>query len=344
MSSLKILVTGGSGYIGSHTMVDLIDHGFEVVSIDNFIRSTHRALEGVKMITGKDVKNYAIDLCDAEAVFKVFASEKNIGGVIHFAALKTIPESVEKPLLYFRNNLVSLLNVLEAAFRHEVSYFVFSSSCSVYGNPDQLPVTETTPLKEAESPYARTKQMGEYILKDFSAATKEIQVVALRYFNPVGAHPSAKIGEFSTDQPENLVPVITQTAIGKRGTLKVHGTDYPTRDGSCVRDYIHVMDIAHAHTKALQYLLAKKNTANYEVFNLGTGKGVTVLEAIRAFEAATGKKLSYETGPRRAGDVAAVYADNTKARTLLDWTPRYSLKEMMKTAWDWELALANQEH
>jgi UDP-glucose 4-epimerase len=339
---LKILVTGGSGYIGSHTIVDLIDNGFEVVCIDSFIRSTPKALEGIKTITGKEIKNYAIDLCDRNAVQQFFSEEKNIEGIIHFAALKTVPESVEKPLWYFKNNLESLFNLLEAVQQYRIPYFVFSSSCSVYGNPDKLPVTEDTPMKEAESPYARTKQIGEFILQDFSKANKNIQSVALRYFNPVGAHSSAKIGEFATDKPENLVPIITQTAIGKREKLFVHGSDYPTRDGSCIRDYIHVMDIANAHTKALQYLMAKKNIENYEIFNLGTGNGVTVLEAINAFEKVSGKKLHYELGARRAGDVIAVYADNTKARKLLGWIPQYDLDAMMKTAWDWELALAKR--
>jgi UDP-glucose 4-epimerase len=337
---VKILVTGGSGYIGSHTIVDLLNNGFEVICIDSFIRSTPKSLEGIKSITGIEIKNYAVDLCDRVAVQKVFAEEKNILGIIHFAALKTVPESVEKPLLYFKNNLESLLNLLEVVQQYQIPNFVFSSSCSVYGNPDKLPVTESTPMKQAESPYARTKQIGEFMLQDFSRANKNIQSVALRYFNPVGAHTSAIIGEFTTEKPENLVPIITQTAIGKRGKMFVHGHDYPTRDGSCIRDYIHVMDIANAHTKALQYLIAKKNDANYEIFNLGTGNGVSVLEAINAFEKVSGRKLNYEFGPRRAGDVIAVYADNTKAKNLLGWTPIYDLDTMMKTAWDWELALA----
>jgi UDP-glucose 4-epimerase len=339
---MKILVTGGSGYIGSHTIVDLIDNGFEVVCIDNFLRSTPKALAGIKAITGKEVKNYAIDLCDSAAVQKVFAEEKNIQGIIHFAALKTVPESVANPLLYFKNNIESLLNLLEAVQQYQIPYFVFSSSCSVYGNPDTLPVTEATPMKEAESPYARTKQIGEYMLQDFAKANSNIQLVALRYFNPVGAHTSTHIGEFSTEKPENLVPIITQTAIGKRGKMFVHGHDYPTRDGSCVRDYIHVMDIANAHTKAVQYLAEKRNATNYEIFNLGTGEGVTVVEAIKAFEQVSGKTLDYELGPRRAGDVIAVYADNAKAKTLLGWNPKFNINDMMKTAWEWELKLADK--
>lgn len=342
MSKTKILVTGGSGYIGSHTIVDLIDNGFEVVCIDNFLRSTPRALEGIKAITGVDVKNYAIDLCDRAAVQKVFAEEEDIKGIIHFAALKTVPESVANPLLYFKNNIESLLNLLEAVQQYQIPYFVFSSSCSVYGNPDKLPVTEETPMKEAESPYARTKQIGEQMIKDFAKANENLQFIALRYFNPVGAHESALIGEFSTEKPENLVPIITQTAIGKRGKMFVHGHDYPTRDGSCVRDYIHVVDVANAHTKAIQYLAGNKNTANYEIFNLGTGEGVSVIEAIKAFEAVSGKTLNYELGDRRAGDVIAVYADNTKAKTLLGWNPKFNIQDMMKTAWAWELKLAEK--
>lgn len=343
MSKTKILVTGGSGYIGSHTIVDLIDNGFEVVCIDNFLRSTPRALEGVKAITGKEVKNYAVDLCDRAAVQKVFAEEKDIKGIIHFAALKTVPESVANPLLYFKNNIESLLNLLEAVQQYQIPYFVFSSSCSVYGNPDTLPVTEETPMKEAESPYARTKQIGEQMIKDFAKANQNLQFIALRYFNPVGAHASALIGEFSTEKPENLVPIITQTAIGKRGKMFVHGHDYPTRDGSCIRDYIHVVDIANAHTKAVQYLAENKNTANFEIFNLGTGEGVSVIEAIKAFETISGKTLNYELGDRRAGDVIAVYANNTKAKTLLGWNPKFNIQDMMKTAWAWELKLAEQK-
>ncbi len=339
MSDFKILVTGGCGYIGSHTIVDLINHGFDVVSIDSLIRSTTKPLHGIKAITGKEVKNYAIDLCDKVAVKKFFSEEKNIVGIVHFAALKTVPESVMQPLLYFKNNLESLLNLLEAVAENNIPHFVFSSSCSVYGNPDKLPVTEETPMKEAESPYARSKQIGEYILQDFSKANAQHQMIALRYFNPVGAHPSAKIGEYATEKPENLVPIITQTAIGKREKMLVHGSDYPTRDGSCIRDYIHVMDIAHAHTKALQYLIEQKNSDNYEIFNLGTGEGVSVIEAIKAFEKVSDKKLNYEMGPRRAGDVIAVYADKTKASERLQWNPQYTIEDMMKTAWDWELAL-----
>lgn len=340
MSTPKILVTGGAGYIGSHTLVDLIENGFEVVCIDNFMRSTNKGLNGVTTITGKKVKNYAIDLCDKTALQNFFNEEKDIVGIIHFAALKTVPESVVKPLLYFKNNLDSLLNLLVMVEKYAIPYFVFSSSCSIYGNPDKLPVTEATPMKEAESPYARTKQIGEKIIQDFANANKSIQTIALRYFNPVGAHTSGNIGEFSTEKPENLVPIITQTAIGKREKMVVYGHQYNTRDGSCIRDYIHVMDIADAHTKAIQYLIKNENEKNFEIFNLGTGYGVSVIEAINAFEKVSGKKLNYELGPPRAGDVIAVYADNSLAKEKLNWIPKFKIEEMMQTAWNWELNLA----
>lgn len=334
-----ILVTGGCGYIGSHTIVDLIDHGFDVISIDNFARSTPRLLAGIEKITGKKVMNYPVDLCNPAALQAVLRAHPEIEGIIHFAAFKTVPESVEKPLLYFHNNLLSLINLLDYIQTYQVPYFVFSSSCSVYGNTDQLPVVEETPLGEAQSPYARTKQMGEQIIHDFAKVAAN-QFILLRYFNPVGAHPSGWIGELPLGKPDNLVPVITQTAIGKLPQMQVMGADYPTRDGSCIRDYIHVMDIAHAHTLALQYLMAHRNSSNYEIFNLGTGRGVTVLEAIRAFEKVNGVKLNYSIGPRRPGDVVAIYADNKKAKEKLGWEPKYTLEDMMRTAWLWEQNLA----
>jgi len=337
-----ILVTGGCGYIGSHTIVDLIAHGFDPISADNNSRSDKRVLKGIEKITGRKVRNYQTDLCDLKSTEKIFEENPDIKGVIHFAAFKTVPESVARPLLYFKNNLESLLNVLSAIKKYHVPYFIFSSSCSVYGNVQKLPVTEETPLSEAECPYARTKQMGEQIIKDFSTAHANVQSVLLRYFNPVGAHPSATIGETPFGPPENLVPIITQTAIGKREKLMVFGSDYQTRDGTCIRDYIHVMDIANAHTKALQYLQEKNNERNYEIYNLGTGQGVSVLEAIQAFEKVSGKKLNYELGPRRAGDVMSIYADNTKAEKHLGWKPRYDVDDMMRTAWDWEQQMAEK--
>ncbi|MCB0699476.1 MAG: UDP-glucose 4-epimerase GalE [Chitinophagales bacterium] len=334
----KILVTGGCGYIGGHTIVDLIENGFEVISIDDLSRGSLRMLEGIEKVTGKPVKNYKVNLCDLEDTEAVFIENPDITGIIHFAAYKSVPESVQYPLKYFRNNLDSLVNLLQCAQENNVNNFVFSSSCSVYGNPTKLPVDEKADLAEPESPYARTKQMGEAICRDFSRVNPDFKVILLRYFNPVGAHPSAIIGELQ-EKPENLVPVITQTAIGKLPEMNVFGSDYDTRDGSCVRDYIHVMDIANAHTKSLQYLIEDKNTDACEVFNLGTGEGVTVLELIQAFEKVSGEKLNYNLGPRRPGDVVAVYADNCKARALLDWDIKYGLEEMMDTAWRWEQAL-----
>jgi UDP-glucose 4-epimerase len=338
---MKVLVTGGCGYIGSHTIVDLINNGFDVVSVDSNIRSSTQLLDGVEKITGKKIRNYKVDLCNLEDTHAVFHENRDIVGVIHFAALKTVPESVADPLFYFHNNLSSLVNVLKCVKEFNIPNLVFSSSCSVYGNATELPVVEATPLKEAQSPYARTKQMGEQMIQDYSRVN-DTQSILLRYFNPVGAHPSALIGELPLGRPDNLVPVITQTAIGKIPKLTVFGHDYDTRDGSCIRDYIHVMDIANAHTKALQYLLDQKNTDNCEIFNLGTGNGVTVLEAIKAFEKISGVKLNYELGPRRPGDVIAIYANNNKAKQLLDWEPNIGIEDMMRTAWQWEVALRDR--
>ncbi|MBK6620096.1 MAG: UDP-glucose 4-epimerase GalE [Saprospirales bacterium] len=332
----KVLVTGGCGYIGSHTIVDLLNNGFEVVSIDNLCNSTEEVLEGIFQITGKRVRNYAVDLCDWDATMQVFSAHPDISGIIHFAALKSVGDSVEQPLRYFRNNLDGLLNLLQCAQEFEAPYFIFSSSCSVYGNTTALPVVEDTPFEEAQSPYARTKQMGEQIIRDFSVVTPDMRYILLRYFNPAGAHESALIGEAPSSPANNLVPVITETAIGKRPEVLVFGDDYPTRDGSCVRDYIHVMDLANAHTRALQYLIDQKQAPRWDVFNLGIGEGVTVLEAIHAFERVSSQKLNYRIGPRRPGDVVAVYADNRKAASLLDWQPRYGIDEIMRTAWRWE--------
>lgn len=332
---MKILVTGGCGYIGAHTLVDLIANGYNVVSADNYSRSSSQLLTGVQRITGKLVKNYAIDLCVAADVADLFRQNPDIGGIIHFAAYKSVPESVANPLAYYHNNLASLINLLQAVEQYNIAHFVFSSSCSVYGNVAQLPVTENTPLPQAESPYGNTKQIGEEIVRDFSHAHAASNHVLLRYFNPVGAHPTAHIGEIQ-EIPQNLVPYITQTAIGKRTHLTVFGDDYPTRDGTCVRDYIHVCDIATAHTLALQYLEQGKNTHRCEVFNLGSGTGSTVLEAIAAFERSAMMPLNYVIGKRREGDVAAVYANNEKARKHLGWQPQYSLDDMMRTAWAWQ--------
>jgi UDP-glucose 4-epimerase len=338
----KILVTGGCGYIGSHTIVDLVENGFEVISVDNNSRSSPRILEGVEKITGTKVKNYKVDLCNFDDTWAIFQENDDIEGIIHFAAYKAVGESVEQPLMYFENNLVSLINLLKCVQEFHIPYFVFSSSCTVYGNPDVIPVTELTPPKPAESPYGYTKQMGEQIINEFSKASLS-QSILLRYFNPVGAHPTAYIGELPIGKPANLIPVITQTAIGKLPQVTVYGDDYDTRDGSCLRDYIHVCDIAHAHTLALQFLIDGKSEKRCEVFNLGSGNGVTVLEAIKTFEKTTGVKLNYVIGPRRAGDVIAIYANNEYARRLLHWETKYSLEDMMATAWKWEQRLKVDE-
>jgi UDP-glucose 4-epimerase len=334
----KILVTGGCGYIGSHTIVDLIQNGFDVVCADNNSRSNEAMLNGVEKIINKKIKNYKVDLCIYDDTYAIFQENPDIKGIIHFAAYKAVGESVEKPLLYFENNLNSLINILKCAEEFNIPHFVFSSSCTVYGNPDVIPVTEETPQKPAESPYGATKQMGEQIVQE-TIKSNSLNAILLRYFNPVGAHPSINIGELPIGRPANLVPAITQTAIGKLPTMQVYGTDYDTKDGSCVRDYIHVCDIAHAHTLALNYLINKQNTSNCEVFNLGTGNGYTVLEVIAAFEKVSGVKLNYQLAPRRGGDVIAIYANNNKAKNSLGWVPAYNLNDMMDTAWKWELKL-----
>ena len=334
----KILVTGGCGFIGSHTIVDLINNGFNVVSVDNNSNSTIDAIHGIEKITGKKVTNYTLDLKSFSDTESIFAQHPDITGIIHFAAFKAVGESVVKPNEYFENNLFSLINLLTCVKKYKVPYFVFSSSCTVYGSPHHIPVTEQTPTKPAESPYGATKQMGERILQDFTA-TESAKAILLRYFNPVGAHPSGFIGELPLGKPLNLVPVITQTAIGKLPKMQVFGSDYPTRDGSCVRDYIHICDIAAAHTLALQYLIDNKQKTNCDIFNLGSGNGVTVFEAIKAFEEVSGQKLNYEVSPRRAGDVVAIYANNEFAVKELGWNIKYDLTEMMRTAWNWELKL-----
>jgi UDP-glucose 4-epimerase len=335
---MTILVTGGCGYIGSHTIADLLENGYDVVAVDNNSRSTTQLLDGVQKITGQKIVHYKTDLCDFEATRKVF-EQHVIDGIIHFAAFKSVDESVQSPLLYFQNNLVSQINILRCCEEFKVPNFVFSSSCSVYGNADEIPVTEETVLKKAESPYGRTKQIGEDMIMDI-AKVSAAKFVLLRYFNPVGAHPSAIIGEIPFGRPSNLIPAITQFAAGKLPALKVFGTDYDTRDGSCMRDFIHVCDIAHAHTLAIAYLMNKKTGSNCEILNLGTGNGVTVLEAIHAFEKVSGKNLSYTLAERRPGDVVAVYANNNKAKNLLGWTPRFGLEDMMRTAWKWEEVLS----
>lgn len=337
-SKNTILVTGGAGYIGSHTIIELLETtAFNIVSIDNYSNSTSETFDRIERITGKKVVNYAIDICDKTALETVFKNDNSIIGIIHFAAYKAVGESVENPQKYYHNNINSLLNILDCSVKYNISNFIFSSSCSVYGNISELPVKENTPLGKAESPYAYTKQIGEIILKDYSIAYQKLQTIALRYFNPVGAHISGYNGELPINKPNNLVPLITTTAIGKNPLLTVFGSDYPTRDGTCIRDYVHVTDIAIAHIKALQYLIDKNNTTNFSIYNLGTGNGVSVLEAISVFEKISGKKLNYKIGPKRPGDVGAIYSDNSLTEKTLGWSPKYNLEDMMSSAWKWEL-------
>lgn len=339
----KIIVTGGTGYIGSHTAVELLSGGFEVVIIDNLYNSDLSVLEGIRCITGIKPRFYDYDLCDRQKLDEVFRAEGKVDAIIHFAAYKAVGESVRKPLDYYRNNFVSLINLLEMMELHNTPALVFSSSCTVYGQPDTLPVTEASPVKEAASPYGYTKQAGEVIIRDTMASRPSQKAVSLRYFNPIGAHPTAFIGELPRGVPENLVPYITQTAIGLRDELKVFGTDYDTPDGSCIRDYLHVVDLAKAHVKALRRLLEDENKASYEVFNLGMGKGVTVLEVIAAFEKASGVKLKYTVTGRRAGDIEKIWADPSLANRELDWKTEISIEEAMETAWRWENRLKNRE-
>jgi len=334
-----ILVTGGCGFIGAHTIVDLIQHGFEVISVDNLSRASEDSLVGIEKITGKKIKNYVVDLTDKAATEQIFVDHPSIIGIIHFAAYKAVGESVGKPLDYYENNLFSLVHLLQLAVKYNAKHFIFSSSCTVYGNPETTVVTEQTPLKTAASPYGASKQMGETIVQDTTVA-HPLSGILLRYFNPVGAHPSIAIGELPVGRPQNLVPAITQTAIGKLPKMQVHGNDYDTRDGSCIRDYIHVCDIAHAHTLAMQYSIKNNQVNHCEIFNLGTGNGISVLEAIQAFEKIAGIKLNYEIGPRRSGDIVAIYANNDHAVKKLGWTCQYDLEEMMRTAWEWEKSLA----
>lgn len=339
----QILVTGGTGYIGSHTAVELQNAGYEVVLVDNLSNSSIDVLDGIEKISGIRPAFEQFDLVDKDKVDALFAKYPNIEAIIHFAASKAVGESVEKPLLYYRNNLVSLINILECQIKFGVDNIVFSSSCTVYGQPDQLPVTELTPRKDAESPYGNTKRVNEDILHDTIAANPQIKGVALRYFNPVGAHPSALIGELPLGVPANLVPFITQTAAGLRDELKVFGSDYDTPDGSAIRDYINVVDLAKAHVVAVERLLKKKNKAGFEIFNLGTGTGVSVLEAVTAFEKSTGVKLKYKIVGRRAGDIEKIWADTTYANQELGWKAETGIEETMLSAWKWEKKLRGIE-
>jgi len=332
----KILVTGGTGYIGSHTAVELIDSGYEVVIIDNLHNSEAGVADRICQITGVKPDLAVFDLCDAEKLENFFAVHRGIEGIIHFAAFKAVGESVRKPLEYYRNNLLSLINLLESMKRHGIPGIVFSSSCTVYGQPEKLPVTEDAPIQPAVSPYGNTKRICEEIIRDSVLAGGNIRAVSLRYFNPIGAHPSALIGELPRGVPENLVPYITQTAYGLRDELKVFGDDYDTPDGSCIRDYLHVVDLSKAHVVAVNRILEGRSRENYEVFNLGTGQGVSVLEAIRSFERANGIKVRYTVTNRRPGDIEKIWADPSLANRELGWKAVSSLDDAMKSAWEWE--------
>ncbi|WP_285010708.1 UDP-glucose 4-epimerase GalE [Pedobacter faecalis] len=330
----KILVTGGTGFIGSHTVVELYNAGYDVVVIDNLSNSHPKVLDQIEAITGKRPEFASLDLCDEAAVNAFAEAHRDISGVIHFAAFKAVGESVREPLKYYRNNFYSLINLINAY--NSTLNLVFSSSCTVYGQPDELPVTEEAPVKRAESPYGNTKQVSEEILRETCAVSEELRVISLRYFNPVGAHETALIGELPIGVPQNLVPFITQSAIGKRGPITVYGNDYNTPDGSAIRDYIHVVDLAKAHVAAIRRLEEKRAAENYEVFNLGTGRGTSVLEVIHAFEASTGQKLNYQIGPRREGDVEQVWGDVSKSSRDLGWTAELGIEDMMSSAWKWE--------
>ncbi len=330
-----ILVTGGAGYIGSHTTVELQNAGFDVVAVDDLSNSDIEVFDRIEKITGKKPITEIFDLCDADKVESLFKKYR-IEGIIHFAASKAVGESVEKPLLYYRNNLVSLINILDSMISHGIQNIIFSSSCTVYGQPDLLPVTESTPVKMAESPYGNTKQISEEILNDSTLAHENLKVISLRYFNPVGAHKSGLIGELPRGVPQNLMPFITQTAIGMRDKVRVFGSDYPTPDGTAIRDYIHVTDLAQAHISALNRSIGGKNKSRMEYFNVGTGNGYSVLEVIESFKRSTGKNLNYEIVDRRTGDIEQIWADTTLANNELEWTAELGIDEMTSSAWIWE--------
>ncbi len=336
MSKGKVLVTGGTGYIGSHTTVELIEQGYEVVIIDNLSNSQAFIVDRIEQITGTRPKFYHFDLLNEAKLDEFFAANTDLKGIIHFAASKAVGESVQIPLHYYRNNLVSMINLLEGMKKYNIENFVFSSSCTVYGQPDELPVTENAPVKPAESPYGYTKQVNENILKDTIKSGAKIKGIALRYFNPVGAHHSGLIGELPIGVPANLMPFITQTAYGIREQLSVFGDDYDTPDGSCIRDFIHVVDLAKAHIIAIERMIDGKNAEAYEMFNIGTGNGFSVLELINSFEKTTGEKLNWKMAPRRAGDIVKIWADTTIGNNVLGWKAEKTLDEMTGSAWKWE--------
>ncbi len=334
-----ILVTGGTGFIGSHTTVELQAAGYEVVIVDNLSNSREDVIDGIEKISGIRPAFEKVDLCDFEATEAVFKKYPKISGIIHFAASKAVGESVQKPLLYYRNNIISLVNLLELMPKYDVKGIIFSSSCTVYGQPDVLPATEETPIKKAESPYGNTKQINEEIIYDTVASGSPIKAILLRYFNPIGSHPTAIIGEMPNGVPQNLIPFLTQTAIGIREKLSVFGSDYDTPDGSCIRDYIYVVDLAKAHVCAMTRIMEGKSEEPVEVYNVGTGKGTSVLELINAFEAATGVKLNYQIVDRRPGDIEKVWGNVDKANKVLGWKADTPLEEVLATAWKWQCAL-----
>ena len=334
----RILVTGGTGYIGSHTVVELMQKGYDVVIVDNLSNSNQAVLDGITAIVGSTPDFVLADCCDTAAMDALFTQYKDIEGVIHFAASKAVGESVEQPLMYYRNNLMSLVTVLEVMKKHNVKNIVFSSSCTVYGQPDaeHLPVDETAPIQKALSPYGNTKQINEEIICDQAHADRSLHATILRYFNPIGAHPSAMIGELPNGVPQNLLPFVTQTAAGLRAELKVFGDDYNTPDGSCIRDYIYVVDLAKAHVKAVERMLAELPTEQVEVFNLGTGRGLSVLEILRTFMQVTGVNIPYQIVGRREGDIEQVWAKPDKANTVLGWSADTPIEEVLLSAWKWE--------
>ncbi len=340
---MKILVTGGLGFIGSHTVVELQHKGYEVVIIDNLSNSTIEVLDGIAKITGIRPEFHQIDLRDKPAVIQFFKSQPDLQGVIHFAASKAVGESLQKPLLYYENNINTLVYILQQMQAHQISNFIFSSSCTVYGEPDKLPITEEETVKPALSPYGNTKQIGEEIIRDTTHAYPEMKAIALRYFNPIGAHPSAHIGELPNGVPQNLIPFVTQTAIGIREELSVFGDDYPTEDGTAIRDYIHVVDLAQSHVVAMERLLQNKNKSNYEIFNIGTGRGSSVMEIIKAFEKVNKVKLNYKIVDRRPGDVTAVWADTSLAASELGWQSKLTMEDALRDAWKWQQKLDEAE-
>lgn len=341
VSKPKIIVTGGTGFIGSHTTVELVNNGYDVVLIDNLSNSDREVLNGIEKIIHYKPTLEVIDLCNEVDTLKVFARHSDAIGVIHFAALKAVGESVANPIKYYLNNVISLANVGKAMAQYDIKNLIFSSSATVYGQPDELPATESSPIKVASSPYGYTKQIGETFIRDWTVAYPDNKAIALRYFNPIGAHPSGAIGELPLGVPSNLMPFITQTAAGLRDELKVFGQDYDTPDGTAIRDYIHVVDIARAHVVAVERLIKDQHKANYEVFNLGTGKGMSVLEVIQSFEKTSGLKLKYSRTDRRLGDVEAVFASTEKANQDLGWKAQYDLDDMTRTAWAWEKKIRN---